>query len=76
MPLFAIIAGWFNRLGRNRVKVLLGFFLAGDPTDEALVLKCELHRATRALIACDAEADTLVIAVAIHSITPELEVSH
>jgi voltage-gated potassium channel len=49
-------------------------FLAGDPTDEALVLKCELHRATRALIACDAEADTLVIAVAIHSIAPELEV--
>lgn len=49
-------------------------FLAGDPTDEALVLKCELHRATRALIACDTEADTLVIAVAIHSIAPELEV--
>jgi voltage-gated potassium channel len=49
-------------------------FLAGDPTDEALVLKCELHRATRALIACDAEADTLVIAVAIHAIAPELEV--
>jgi voltage-gated potassium channel len=49
-------------------------FLAGDPTDEALMLKCELHRATRALIACDAEADTLVIAVAIHSLAPELEV--
>jgi voltage-gated potassium channel len=49
-------------------------YLAGDPTDEALVLKCELHRATRALIACDNEADTLVIAVAIHSIAPELEV--
>jgi voltage-gated potassium channel len=49
-------------------------FLAGDPTDEALVLKCELHRATRALIACDNEADTLVIAVAIHAIAPELEV--
>jgi voltage-gated potassium channel len=48
-------------------------FLAGDPTDDALVHRCELHRATRALIACDAEADTLVIAVAIHSIAPELE---
>jgi voltage-gated potassium channel len=49
-------------------------FLAGDPTDDALVHRCELHRATRALIAADAEADTLVIAVAIHSIAPELEV--
>ncbi|HWE31941.1 MAG TPA: ion channel [Solirubrobacteraceae bacterium] len=49
-------------------------FLAGDPTDEALVLRCELHRATRALIACEAEADTLVIAVAIHSLAPNLEV--
>ena len=48
--------------------------LAGDPTDAALIQRCELHRATRALIACDAEADTLVIAVAIHSIAPELEV--
>jgi voltage-gated potassium channel len=49
-------------------------FLAGDPTDEALILKCELHRANRVLIACDQEADTLVIAVAIHSIAPQLEV--
>jgi voltage-gated potassium channel len=48
-------------------------FLAGDPTDEALVLKCELHRANRALIACAQEADTLVIAVAIHSNAPDLE---
>jgi voltage-gated potassium channel len=49
-------------------------FLAGDPTDEALILKCELHRANRVLIACDQEADTLVIAVAIHNIAPQLEV--
>jgi voltage-gated potassium channel len=49
-------------------------FIDGDPTDEALVLKCDLHRANRALIACDEEADTLVIAVAIHSNAPELEV--
>jgi voltage-gated potassium channel len=49
-------------------------YLAGDPTDEALILKCELHRANRVLIACDQEADTLVIAVAIHSIAPQLEV--
>ena len=48
-------------------------FIAGDPTDEALMLKCELHRANRALIACAQEADTLVIAVAIHSNAPDLE---
>src|ERR1700683_2140529 len=49
-------------------------FLAGDPTDEALILKCELHRANRVLIACDQEADTLVIAGAIPNIAPQLEV--
>jgi voltage-gated potassium channel len=49
-------------------------FLAGDPTDEALMMKCDLHRANRALIACDQDSDTLVIAVAIHNIAPELEV--
>lgn len=48
-------------------------FIAGDPTDEALMLKCELNRANRALIACANEADTLVIAVAIHSNAPNLE---
>jgi voltage-gated potassium channel len=49
-------------------------FLAGDPTDEAMVHRCELHRASRALIACEADADTLVIAVAIHATAPDLEV--
>jgi voltage-gated potassium channel len=48
-------------------------FIAGDPTDEALLLKCEPHRANRALIACAQEADTLVIAVAIHGNAPGLE---
>ena len=48
-------------------------FIAGDPTDEALILKCELGRANRALIACANESDTLVIAVAIHSNAPDLE---
>jgi voltage-gated potassium channel len=49
-------------------------FVHGDPTDEALVHKCELDRANRALIACESESDTLVVAVAIHSIAPDLEV--
>jgi voltage-gated potassium channel len=49
-------------------------FIAGDPTDEALLHKCDLQRANRALIACEQEADTLVIAVGIHSIAPSLEV--
>lgn len=48
--------------------------LIGDPTDEAIVLRCDLSRANRALIACISEADTLVIAVAIHSVAPALEV--
>ncbi|HTX45879.1 MAG TPA: ion channel [Solirubrobacteraceae bacterium] len=49
-------------------------FVHGDPTDEAIVHKCDLDRANRALIACQSEADTLVIAVAIHSVAPDLEV--
>jgi voltage-gated potassium channel len=49
-------------------------FIAGDPTDEALMHKCDLKRANRALIACHEDADTLVIAVGIHSLAPELEV--
>jgi voltage-gated potassium channel len=34
-------------------------FLAGDPTDEAIIRRCDLSRANRALIACTADADTL-----------------
>jgi voltage-gated potassium channel len=49
-------------------------FVAGDPTDEATVRRCELEKADRALIACIHEADTLVIAVAAHSLAPSLEV--
>ena len=49
-------------------------FLAGDPTDEALIARSEPARANRALIACESDADTLVIAVAIHALAPALEV--
>ncbi len=48
--------------------------IAGDPTDEAILRRCDLSRANRALIACTEDADTLVIAVAIHSLAPQLEV--
>jgi voltage-gated potassium channel len=49
-------------------------FLAGDPTDEAILRRSDLSRANRALIACVHDSDTLVIAVAIHSLAPDLEV--
>jgi voltage-gated potassium channel len=49
-------------------------FLAGDPTDEALIRQSAPAGANRALIACESDADTLVIAVAIHGCAPELEV--
>jgi voltage-gated potassium channel len=49
-------------------------FLAGDPTDDAVIRQSAPARANRALIACEADADTLVIAVAIHSLAPSLEV--
>jgi voltage-gated potassium channel len=49
-------------------------FLTGDPTDDAVIRLSDPARANRALIACDADADTLVVAVAIHSLAPALEV--
>lgn len=49
-------------------------FLAGDPTDDAVIRRSDPTRANRALIACEADADTLVIAVAVHSLAPDLEV--
>jgi voltage-gated potassium channel len=48
--------------------------IAGDPTDDNLIRQSQPQRASRALIACEADADTLVVAVAIHSIAPDLEV--
>jgi voltage-gated potassium channel len=48
--------------------------LAGDPTDDDLIRRSCPQRACRALIACDQDADTLVVAVSIHSLAPGLEV--
>lgn len=49
-------------------------FLAGDPTDEGLIRRSDPARANRALIAATKDSETLVIAVAIHSMAPQLEV--
>jgi voltage-gated potassium channel len=49
-------------------------FIAGDPTDAAVLRHSDPARANRALIACTSDADTLVIAVSIHSLAPQLEV--
>ncbi|HXY46257.1 MAG TPA: ion channel [Acidimicrobiales bacterium] len=49
-------------------------FLAGDPTDEDVVRKARPERANRALIACTDDADSLVIAVSLRAIAPDLEV--
>jgi voltage-gated potassium channel len=49
-------------------------FIVGDPSDEGIVQRSEPARANRALIACTDDSDTLVVAVAIHSLAPDLEV--
>ena len=48
-------------------------FLAGDPTDDVHIRRSKPANADRVLIACDNDADTLVIAVSIHSMAPEAE---
>jgi voltage-gated potassium channel len=47
-------------------------FLAGDPADEELIARAEPQRANGALIACTDDADTMVVAVALHALAPEL----
>lgn len=47
--------------------------LTGDPTDEAVLRRGEPTRACRGLIACAKDADTLVVAVGLHSLAPSLE---
>jgi len=49
-------------------------FLAGDPTDEALIRRSNPARADRILIACENDADTLVIAVSVHTLAPGAEI--
>lgn len=48
--------------------------IVGDPSEEGVVQRSEPARAGRALIACTDDSDTLVVAVAIHSLAPDLEV--
>jgi voltage-gated potassium channel len=49
-------------------------FLAGDPTDEELIKTSRPHQADRALIACEADADTLIVAVALRTLATDLEI--
>lgn len=48
--------------------------MAGDPASEHMVRQSNPAGASRALIACTSDADTLVVAVAIHGLAPQLEV--
>jgi len=49
-------------------------FVAGDPSHDGAIRRSEPARANRALIACTADADTLVVAVSLHHMAPGLEV--
>lgn len=49
-------------------------FIPGDPADEATVVKSRPEGANRALIACTDDSDTLVVAVVLHHLAPDLEV--
>jgi voltage-gated potassium channel len=48
-------------------------FVAGDMTDDAVISRSRPENADRALIACDDEADTMVVAVTLHGIAPRLK---
>jgi voltage-gated potassium channel len=50
------------------------YYLAGDPTDETLIRRSQPAKADRILIACESDADTLVIAVSIHGVAPKAAV--
>jgi voltage-gated potassium channel len=47
-------------------------FIAGDPTDERVIARSAPERADRALIACEEDADTMVVAVTLHTLAPKL----
>src|SRR5581483_3090177 len=49
-------------------------FHQGDVTDERAIQGAHPANACRALIACTSDSDTLVIAVALHHLSPDLEV--
>ena len=48
-------------------------FVGGEVTDEEVLARAEPHRANRALIACIEDADTMVVAVALHGMAPQLK---
>ena len=48
-------------------------FIPGDMTDEAVIARSRPDLANRALIACIDEADTMVVAVTLHGIAPDLK---
>jgi voltage-gated potassium channel len=50
------------------------FFIAGDPADERVIRSTHPERANRALIATAEDSDTLVTAVALHALAPQLEI--
>jgi voltage-gated potassium channel len=50
------------------------YYLSGDPTDPSVIRQSNPAEANRALIASQVDADTLVIAVAVHTQVPQLEV--
>jgi voltage-gated potassium channel len=48
-------------------------FVGGDITDEEVLARAQPGRADRALIACVEDADTMVVAVALHGMAPTLK---
>jgi voltage-gated potassium channel len=48
-------------------------FIAGDMTDDAVLARSRPDLANRALIACIDEADTMIVAVTLHGIAPDLK---
>ncbi|HEY3774414.1 MAG TPA: ion channel [Solirubrobacteraceae bacterium] len=47
-------------------------FIAGDPTDERVIARSKPGDADRALIACEQDADTMVVAVTLHTLAPKI----
>ena len=48
-------------------------FIAGDPTDEGVIARSKPEQADRALIACDQDADTMIVAVTLHTLAPKIQ---
>jgi voltage-gated potassium channel len=46
--------------------------IAGDPTDERVIASTHPERAELALIACEQDADTMIVAVTLHTMAPQL----